>query len=82
MGRLPLVTGASAGIGRAVALAYAREGASVVINYAHSLDKAEEVRQTIVADGRGRALVVQADVSQSRGCASAARHDPTPLPAG
>lgn len=61
--KVAVVTGSDSGIGRAIAIQFAREGASVVVNYAHARDKAEEVCQTIEKSG-GRVLVVQADVSQ------------------
>ncbi len=59
-----IVTGASRGIGRGIALALGREGFNVVINYAASADAARQVQQQIEAAG-ARGLVVQADVSQS-----------------
>ena len=58
-----LVTGASRGIGKAIALEMAREGADIVVNYAHSDDKANEVARSIEALGR-RAMVVKADVAR------------------
>lgn len=61
--KVALVTGASRGIGRAVALEMAREGADVVVNYASSDEKAAEVSHTIQTLGR-RALVVRADISR------------------
>src|SRR5258708_5529511 len=61
--RVAIVTGSDSGIGRAIAIQFAKEGATVVVNYAHAQDKAEEVRQTI-AKNDGKALVIQADVSQ------------------
>ncbi len=61
--KVAVVTGADSGIGRGIAIEFAREGAAVVINYAHAQNKAEEVHQTITQMG-GKAIVVQADVSQ------------------
>jgi acetoacetyl-CoA reductase len=61
------VTGASRGIGRAIALELASLGAAVVVNFRQREDEATAVAQKIVADG-GRALVVQADVSDKAQC--------------
>ena len=61
-GQTALVTGASRGIGRAVALALAGEGAEVVVNYASSPDAAEAVVAEIQANG-GSAYALPADVA-------------------
>jgi 3-oxoacyl-[acyl-carrier protein] reductase len=60
--RVAIVTGASRGIGRAIALAYAREGADVSVNYLRSQEQALETAARIEILGR-RALAIQADVS-------------------
>lgn len=60
--RVAVVTGASRGIGRAVALELATRGATVVVNYNSSADAAQDVVAAIEANG-GTALAVQADVS-------------------
>ncbi|HAA30965.1 MAG TPA: 3-ketoacyl-ACP reductase, partial [Cyanobacteria bacterium UBA8553] len=62
-GKVALVTGSSRGIGRAIALKLSSDGAKVVVNYAGSADKANEVVATIEANG-GQAIAVQADVSK------------------
>ena len=60
---MALVTGAATGIGRAIAQLFAREGASVALNYSRSREAAEEVVSQIGAAG-GRAISVAADVSK------------------
>jgi 3-oxoacyl-[acyl-carrier protein] reductase len=59
-----IVTGASRGIGRAIAVRLARDGFAVVVNYAGSAARAEEAVSEIKAAG-GRAIAVQADVAKA-----------------
>jgi 3-oxoacyl-[acyl-carrier protein] reductase len=63
-GKVAIVTGASRGIGRAIALRLSQEGASVVVNYARGADQAKDVVSAIEAAG-GKALAVQADVRKT-----------------
>lgn len=62
-GRVALVTGASKGIGQAIAVAFAREGADVVVNYNATPEGAQETAAAVEKHGR-RALLLQADVSR------------------
>jgi 3-oxoacyl-[acyl-carrier protein] reductase len=62
--KVAIVTGASRGIGRTIALALAGEGAQVVVNYASSSQAAEQVVADITAAG-GQAIAVAADVSKA-----------------
>jgi len=62
--QVAIVTGASRGIGRAVALALASEGAKIVVNYASSSEAAQQVADEIVAAG-GSGIALQADVSKA-----------------
>ena len=64
-GRVALVTGASRGLGRAIAERLAGEGARVVVNYAHSAGRAEEVVEQIRQEG-GEAIALRADVTDQR----------------
>jgi 3-oxoacyl-[acyl-carrier protein] reductase len=63
-GKIALVTGAQQGIGKAIALAYGREGASVVINYLDNQAAAEEIASQIRALGQ-RAVPLAGDVAQA-----------------
>lgn len=62
--QVAIVTGASRGIGRAIAQTLATEGAMVVVNYASSSSAADEVVAEITQGG-GQAIALQADVSQA-----------------
>jgi 3-oxoacyl-[acyl-carrier protein] reductase len=61
-GKVAVVTGASRGIGKATALALAREGCTVVVNYSRSEEKARDVVEAIKAV-KSRAIAVRCDVS-------------------
>ncbi len=56
------MTGSGRGIGRAIAVRLAAEGADIVINYGHKADEAEETRAAVEAEGR-QALVVKANLA-------------------
>ena len=63
-GKVAIVTGASKGIGAAIARQFAKAGAAVVVNYASSKEDADGVVGDILREG-GKAVAIQANVSQS-----------------
>jgi 3-oxoacyl-[acyl-carrier protein] reductase len=63
LGKVAIVTGSSRGIGRAIALALAKDGANIVVNAVSNITKAREVAEEIESMGR-EALVIVADVSK------------------
>src|SRR5437762_2017282 len=63
-GKVALVTGGARDIGRAISLRFAESGASVVVNYLGSADRAEALAKEIRAGG-GRAIAVRADVTKA-----------------
>ena len=65
--KVALVTGAGRGIGRAIAIALAKEGAEVVVNYNGSEERAKEVKQTIEENG-GNASIYKCNVSDFEAC--------------
>lgn len=66
-GKVALITGASRGIGRAIALTFAGYGAKVVVNYNGSKEKAEEVAEEILRMG-GEAIAVPGSVTEYAAC--------------
>jgi len=61
--KVAIVTGSSRGIGRAIAIAFAKEGCNVVVNYCHSKENAMEVSKEIERINPNGSIVIQADVS-------------------
>ncbi len=71
-GKIAVVTGASRGIGRAIALKLAKEGAAVIVNYRQSEEEAGAVRDEIVREG-GSAQLYQCDVTDAEACTAMIR---------
>ena len=68
-GKVAVVTGASRGIGKAIAIELGKRGAKVVVNYSKSAEGAEEAVSTIKAAG-SEAVAIQADVSEAKAAAA------------
>jgi NAD(P)-dependent dehydrogenase (short-subunit alcohol dehydrogenase family) len=66
-GKVALITGADSGIGRAVAIAYAREGADILISYLNEDEDAKETAKWVEEAGR-KALVVPGDIKNEEHC--------------
>ena len=66
-GKAAIITGGDSGIGRAVALAFAREGADVLISYLSEKEDAKETRRIVEAAGR-RCLLVEGDIGSESHC--------------
>ncbi|MBV9259832.1 MAG: SDR family oxidoreductase [Pseudolabrys sp.] len=67
LGKVALITGADSGIGRAVAVLFAREGADVAVAYLNEHEDAEETRRAVEAEGRN-CITIAGDVSDPRFC--------------
>ncbi len=71
-GKVALITGADSGIGRAVAVLYAREGADVAVAYLNEHDDAEDTRRAVEKEGR-RCITISGDVADAEFCKEAVR---------
>jgi NAD(P)-dependent dehydrogenase (short-subunit alcohol dehydrogenase family) len=66
-GRKAIITGGDSGIGRAVAIAFAREGADILIAYLNETEDAQEVKSLIEREGR-KAILVEGDLRRAEHC--------------
>src|SRR3954447_2303597 len=68
-GKTALITGGDSGIGRAVAIAFAREGAEISISYLDEHEDSKETRRLVEEEGR-RCLAIAGDVGEEKFCRS------------
>src|ERR1700757_147265 len=66
-GKKAVITGADSGIGRAVAIAYAREGADILIAYLNEDDDAKETQRLVEEAGR-KAILIAGDIGSAAHC--------------
>jgi len=66
-GKVAVITGGDSGIGRAVALAFAREGASIVISYLNETEDAQEIQRIIKEEGH-ECILIPGDISEEAQC--------------
>ncbi|QLH71158.1 glucose 1-dehydrogenase [Rhodopseudomonas palustris] len=71
--KVAIITGGDSGIGRAVAIAYAREGADLLIAYLSEDDDARQVKELVEAEGR-KAVLVAGDISEQHHCRNVVDH--------
>ncbi|MBH5369772.1 SDR family oxidoreductase [Bradyrhizobium glycinis] len=71
-GKKAVITGGDSGIGRAVAIAYAREGADIVISYLNEDEDAAEVKALVEREGR-KAVLIPGDISNPEHCRAIVR---------
>ena len=71
--KVALITGGDSGIGRAVAIAYAKEGADITIVYLNEHEDAEETKRMVEGEGR-RCLMIAGDVGDEKFCLQAVQH--------
>lgn len=71
--KVALVTGGDSGIGRAAAIAFAKEGADVAILYLDEHEDAEETKRLVQAEGR-HCLIISGDIGDEKFCQEAVRH--------
>jgi NAD(P)-dependent dehydrogenase (short-subunit alcohol dehydrogenase family) len=67
-GKVALVTGGDSGIGRAVAIAFAREGAKIVVSYLEEHKDAEETKRLVEQEAGGACLLVAGDIGEEAHC--------------
>jgi NAD(P)-dependent dehydrogenase (short-subunit alcohol dehydrogenase family) len=77
-GKVALITGGDSGIGRAVAVLYAREGADVAVAYLSEHEDAEETKRAVENEGR-RCILISGDVADSEFCREAVARTVTQL---
>ena len=72
LGKAALITGGDSGIGRAVAIAFAKEGADVAIVYLDEHEDAAETKQAVEAEGQ-RCIAISGDVADPKFCEDAVK---------
>lgn len=68
VGKVAMITGGARGVGKAIALAFAREGANLIVGDRHSMAPSEETNREVRAPGLGTANIFQKDLADILNC--------------